>query len=563
MPKKSKKSTSKRVPLRRKHKILKKVAEAAKKKRKLMRKDAHAGKAKPKTKDPGIPNDYPFKAQLLREMEMNRERDRLKKERRKLENKQRREEDLQRLQETAETRSRAFDDENNASEDNAGALTNGDADNTKGFYKALNKVVEYVDVLIQVLDARDPLGCRCVDVERLIARKHPNKKMVLLLNKADLVPREVLQKWLKYLRSEFPTLAFKCSTQKQARNLSQKRVAKGAEAKFDAGMESIGAGSLLQLLKNYARNQNLKTAVTVGVIGLPNVGKSSLINSLLRSKSVAVGSTPGVTTSIQEVNLDKHVKLLDCPGIVFSSRSGEVRNALLNAVKVERLEDPREAVYEIVARVGKTQLMKALKIPTFESPDHFLELVAQTRGKLLKGGVSDTKSAAKLILQDWNVGKIPFFTSPPERKGKEHEDVKVVHNWGRDFDVDAIYKDEELSLIAQLESMGTAGSTAWIEAKPSEAASLTGAEERKDGAGAMEEEDDEGESDEGEGMDEDKAVGEDAHGVHKQNKILYSHEGQYNPKLAKSLKKKRKKERKMEMETDEYDFEEDWGMEEN
>ena len=51
--------------------------------------------------------------------------------------------------------------------------------------------------------------------------------------------------------------------------------------------------------------------------------------------------------------------------------------------------------------------------------------------------------------------------------------------------------------------------------------------------------------------------------MHKQNKILYSHEGQYNPKLAKSLKKKRKKERKMEMETDEYDFEEDWGMEEN
>ncbi len=554
MPKKSKKSKSKRVPLRRKHKILKKVKEHARKKKKEARKDLLAGKKKPSVKDPGIPNNYPFKEQLMKELEFNRERERMKKERRKEENKLRRDEDLRRMQELAESRSKDFDEEA-AKRKQAGFESNGDVDNTRGFYKAFNKVVEYADVLIQVLDARDPAGCRCADVERLLAKKHPNKKLVLLLNKADLVPREVIQKWLKYLRAEHPTLAFKCSTQKQARNLSQKNY-KGAEEKFNIGTESIGAGSLLQLLKNYARNQNLKTAITVGVIGLPNVGKSSLINSLLRSKSVAVGSTPGVTTNIQEVILDKHVKLLDCPGIVFSSRSGEVRNALLNAVKIEKLDDPKEAVYEIVGRVQKNQLMKAFKIPTFDSPDHFLELVAQTRGKLLKGGLSDTKAAAKLILQDWNVGKIPFYTSPPERSGSEFENVQVVNSWAQDFDVENVYKDEELSLIAQLESMGTRSSS-WIEAQPSqlEAPSLPPA--------SMDEDEDEHEdSESSEGMDVEDAADasrEEANGLHRQNKILYSHEGQYNPKLAKSLKKKRKKAKKME--TDDYDFEEDWGME--
>jgi nuclear GTP-binding protein len=556
MPKKSKKSKSKRVPLRRKHKIVKKAKEHARKKKREMRKDILAGR-KSTPKDPGIPNNYPFKEELIKELDFNRERDRLKKERRKEENKLRRQEDMQRMQQMAESRSKDFEEEKGG--DGDVDMNGGDLDNTRGFYRAFNKVVEYADVLIQVLDARDPLGCRCMDVERLVAKKHPNKKIVLLLNKADLVPREVLQKWLKYLRSEHPTLAFKCSTQKQGKNLSQSQKSfKGGadQAKFNIGTESIGAGSLLQLLKNYARNRNLKTAVTVGVIGLPNVGKSSLINSLLRSKSVAVGSTPGVTTNIQEVNLDKHVKLLDCPGIVFSSRQGEVRNALLNAVKIEKLEDPREPVYEIVGRVKKAQLMKAFKIPTFSSPDHFVELVAQTRGKLLKGGLSDTKAAAKLILQDWNVGKIPFYTSPPEREGKGSEQVTVVNSWGQDFNADKIYKDEELSLIAQLESMGT-GSSSWIEAKASEPATPslpTGQKAQQQ----EEEEEPESSSESMEVEEEDLDRGKGGESSHKQNKVLYSHEGQFNPKLAKAIKKKKKKAKKLAMETDDYDFEQDW-----
>lgn len=112
--------------------------------------------------------------------------------------------------------------------------------------------------------------------------------------------------------------------------------------------KSVGADNLLQLIKNYSKNDGVKQAVTVGVIGYPNVGKSSLINrfcikityillynsySLKKSKAVGVSSTPGFTKNMQEIQIDKKVTLLDCPGIIFSEE-GEKSLVLRNIIKV-------------------------------------------------------------------------------------------------------------------------------------------------------------------------------------------------------------------------------------
>jgi nuclear GTP-binding protein len=190
----------------------------------------------------------------------------------------------------------------------------------KAFYKDFAKVVEASDVIIEVLDARDPIGTRCKDVERFVRKMGASKRVVLLLNKIDLVPKKVVEEWLAYLREELPAVAFKSSTQKQAQNLGR-RGAKAMEnaASFSQGSECLGADILIQLLKNYARGQGgLKQSINVGIVGLPNVGKSSLVNSLKRSRVAKVGNQPGVTKNIQEISLDKQVTLLDSPGVVFS-----------------------------------------------------------------------------------------------------------------------------------------------------------------------------------------------------------------------------------------------------
>ena len=167
---------------------------------------------------------------------------------------------------------------------------------------------------------------------------------------------------MKHLRHSFPVMPFKSSTQSQRQNLSQNSVpiaqpasslgvgqtAPAAPA-LPTTSSSLGAPALLHLLKQYALSTP-HSALTVGVVGYPNVGKSSLINSLKRSRACAVAAMPGKTRVVQEVVLDKGVKIVDCPGVVLEDISREAdgeagrrRQAeimLRNCIKAELVEDP-------------------------------------------------------------------------------------------------------------------------------------------------------------------------------------------------------------------------------
>jgi nuclear GTP-binding protein len=104
--------------------------------------------------------------------------------------------------------------------------------------------------------------------------------------------------------------------------------------------------------------------------------------SLKRAKAVEVGANPGVTRTMQEVILDTNIRLLDCPGIIFSDETNEIEAALRNSIDIKHLKDRISPVQAILNKVSKEQLMEIYKIPMFSNVSEFLSFVAHRRGKL-------------------------------------------------------------------------------------------------------------------------------------------------------------------------------------
>lgn len=332
----------------------------------------------------------------------------------------------------------------------------------RAFLGELRKVVERADVILQVLDARDPIGTKSTAVEEMVM-SHSQKKLVYILNKADLVPKDVLIEWLQYLRKSHPTVPFKCNTQQQKGNLS---IGTGKVTKQDGNAlqnnRTIGAEELLGLLKNYCRTGDTKSVISVGIVGFPNVGKSSLVNSLLRTRAVGVSPTPGHTKQSQEVILDKNIRLIDSPGIVFAD-GNTTATALRNCVNVEEMIDVYTPVQGILEKCPPEYLMQVYSIPKYKDNEvmSFLALVAKVTGKLKKGGLANTDAAARAVLHDWNSGKIKFYCRVPQQtaeasakdtkknKSKVEEDSKVLSSFSAELDISKL-RDEDMRVLSDL-----------------------------------------------------------------------------------------------------------------
>lgn len=449
---------SKRKTLRQKYKIERKVKEHRRKLRKASKAKANVPARASKKKDPGIPNLWPYKQELMQEMERKRQVAREAKAAlsRKVDpqsasSSQPGKEVMTALSEDAARRGNEFqnlmdangiDDGANVGDGPEMTCAQLDERSRKVFMKDFRHVLEHSDVILEVLDARDPLGCRCFDAEkRALSSASGSKRIVLILNKVDLVPREAAEKWLAYLRNEFPTVAFRASVGSHSSRIGQSPVG-ALSAGWINTSECLGASNLMSLLKNYARSRNIKTCITVGVIGYPNVGKSSLVNSLKRSRAVTTSLTPGATRHAQEVALDKNIRLIDCPGIVFADQDADSL-VLGNSVKLDRIADPTSPVELIMNRIGREALMAAYSLPGFSTVTEFLALVAKSRGKQKRGGAFDMKAAALVVLRDWNSGRIPFYTLPPRGPQHAHLSAAVIEQWSTEFDISKTFLDAE------------------------------------------------------------------------------------------------------------------------
>ena len=462
-----KKGKSKRTTLKDKYKIQKRVKETHRKRNKQARKDEAAGKVYQKKKDPGIPNSWPFKQDLLKEIQRTRDRQQAIQEEKKA---QRREgllalrehqaqggtartvEELmaQANQDQQEFQARQDDVATNQQERSDGSTPAGQQ-SRRAYLRELKKTIDSADVILQVLDARDPMSSRVhPSIENAILSR-ADKRMVLVLNKIDLVPKEIISAWLTTLRRSHPTIAIKASQDRSSDSGASDDATAATASSTPVGMEG-----LLQLLKNYARTGGTggksKTTIVVGVIGFPNVGKSSIINALKRTRAVGVSPRPGFTKSMQEVVLDKNVRLLDSPGVVFDDKS-----ALLgNCVDAESLQDPIPAISALLERCDHSSLIMTYNIPSFPKDDvmMFLAMVARAYGRVGKGGIPDKMAAARSVLKDWNTGKIPYYTAPPVMRAEPEKsaDAQIMNEFGKEFDLSQ-YDNEVLGSLKTSDEM--------------------------------------------------------------------------------------------------------------
>jgi nuclear GTP-binding protein len=208
--------------------------------------------------------------------------------------------------------------------------------------------------------------------------------------------------WVRYLAKDYPTLAFHASI-----------------------TNSFGKGSLIALLRQFSSLHSERKQVSVGFIGYPNTGKSSIINTLRKKKVCTVAPIPGETKVWQYITLMKRIYLIDCPGVVPPSNTDTPQDILLRGVvRVENVENPEQYIPAVLAKTKPQHIERTYQLKGYKNHIEFLELLARKGGRLLHGGEPDVDGVAKMVLNDFLRGKIPWFTPPPILEGAEEKGIE-------------------------------------------------------------------------------------------------------------------------------------------
>ena len=270
--------------------------------------------------------------------------------------------------------------------------------------KKLKELINLVDVVIEVLDARIPESSVYPDIKKLLGEK----PRLIVLNKSDLADESQLKDWIKYYEEKtgFPVIA-SCASKNNDISLIEKKVIELAKPRID---KLVAKG----LLPRPAR---------VVVVGMPNVGKSSIINKLIRKGKAKVGAKAGVTRQQQWVRVNPKIDLLDTPGIIPLKQEDQIK-----AGKLAMVNSVSENAYENEEVAQELLEILALKYPQ-KVRDYYnleenisIEEVAKSRNWIVKNPEPDIIRASVMVLTDFRSGRIGRFTLDDfENKSTETE----------------------------------------------------------------------------------------------------------------------------------------------
>ncbi|MBO7395924.1 MAG: ribosome biogenesis GTPase YlqF [Ruminococcus sp.] len=272
--------------------------------------------------------------------------------------------------------------------------------------RAISANLKLVDAVAELIDARTPMSSRNPEIDSLTA----NKPRIVLLNKCDLADANATAAWVNYLKSENVTaLAVDCKSGKGLNKL----------------MPTLKATVLRELMEKRERSGMGGAPIRMMILGIPNVGKSSLINRLAGGKRAKVEDRPGVTRTKQWVKLQDNTELLDMPGVLwpkFEDQSAAVRLAFTGAISDDIL-DIETLAMKLLSSLAETypqSLTERYKIELSPEDDGLalLEKVGRKRGMVVSGGEINTERAAITVLDEFRSGKLGRITLelPPTKE---------------------------------------------------------------------------------------------------------------------------------------------------
>ena len=273
--------------------------------------------------------------------------------------------------------------------------------------RAMKEDVKLVDLVIELVDARAPLASRNPDIDSLAA----GKGRVILLNKADLASEKANAAWITYFESQgFQVMKI--------------------DARAKATLKQLNAliqEACKEKIERDRRRGILNRPVRAMVVGIPNVGKSTFINSFAGKAAAKTGNKPGVTKGNQWIRLNKQVELLDTPGILwpkFEDQRVGLLLAFLGSINDEILEKDGLAseLADYLRNITPGLLKERYGIEEDgKKPYELLDEIAAARACLTKGGVNDLTKAARLLLDEFRGGKLGRITLEMPEKKEEAE----------------------------------------------------------------------------------------------------------------------------------------------
>lgn len=257
--------------------------------------------------------------------------------------------------------------------------------------RMMQEDIKLIDIVIELLDARVPLSSRNPDIDSLAN----NKFRLVLLNKCDLADERVTVKWENYFKEKgIMTVTI------NARN--------------GQGMKAITAKVQEACKEKIERDRKrgiLNRPIRAMIVGIPNVGKSTFINSFAKKACTKVGNKPGVTKGKQWIKINKNVELLDTPGILWPKFEDDTVGehlAFIGSINDEILQKTELCCNLIgfMKEMYPGTLEQRYEVNEAEDNSAILEMIAKNRGCLLKGNELNYEKAAGIVLEEFRNGKL-------------------------------------------------------------------------------------------------------------------------------------------------------------